>query len=165
MSRRGIPLHRSGGNQFYVVGNPMVYYSTALALVAIVGGYGLRLLFEKRKLQFSLATLPAHVDQTVGFFFYGWACHFLPYMLVGKQLSLSSYLIALYFGVLLATSLLEAGVFPLSLRKRILAVMLVNAVVYHSYTVLTPITYGMSWTHESCEASKWQKTWDYDCSM
>jgi dolichyl-phosphate-mannose-protein mannosyltransferase len=165
MSRRGIPLYQSGGNQFYVVGNPMVYCSTALALVAIVGGYGLRLLFEKRKLQFSLATLPAHVDQTIGFFFYGWVCHFLPYMLVEKQLSLSSYLIALYFGVLLTTSLLEAGVFPLSLRKRILAVMLVNAVVYHSYRALTPITYGMPWTHDSCEASKWQKTWDYDCSM
>ncbi|KAI8583008.1 hypothetical protein K450DRAFT_268930 [Umbelopsis ramanniana AG] len=164
-SSRGIPLYQTGGIQFYALGNPVVFYSTALAVVAIASGYGLRLLFEKRKIQSSLVTLPTHVDQTIGFFFYGWACHFLPYILVGKQLFLASYLIALYFGVLLATSLLEAGVFPLNLRKRVLAVILVNAVVYHSYRTFTPITYGTLWTHESCEASKWQKTWDYDCSM
>jgi dolichyl-phosphate-mannose-protein mannosyltransferase len=143
----------------------MVFYSTSLALVAIVGGYGLRLLYEKRKVQFSLAALPTHVDQTIGLFFYGWACHFLPYILVGKQLFLSSYMIPLYFGVLLATSLLEAGVFSLNLRKRVLTVMFVSVAVYQSYRTFTPITYGTPWTHELCEASKWRKSWDYDCSM
>ncbi|KAI9288410.1 glycosyltransferase family 39 protein [Umbelopsis sp. AD052] len=165
MSSRGIPLYQTDDIQFHAIGNPAVFYSTALALVTIASGYVLRLLFEKRKIQPSLEALPAHVDQTIGFFFYGWACHFLPYILVGKQLSLSSYMIALYFGVLLATSLLEAGVFPLNLRKRVLVVILVNALVYHSYRTFTPITYGTSWTNESCEASKWQKTWNYDCSM
>ncbi|KAH8551117.1 glycosyltransferase family 39 protein [Umbelopsis sp. PMI_123] len=165
MPSRGIALYKSVDSQFYVLGNPVIFYGTTLAILATITGYAVRLVFEKRKAHFALAILPSHVDQTIAFFFYGWACHFFPYILISQPLFLSYYFPSLYFGVLLATSLLETGVFSLNIRKRLLAVMLVNAMVYQAYRTFAPITYGIPWNREACEASKWQPTWDYDCNI
>lgn len=146
-----------------MLGNPVVYYGTDLAIATVALGYMLRSFVQKRHIDTSVFSLAPHVDTTMGYFFKAWLLHFLPFFLMKRQLFLHHYLPALYFAILLTATLFESLIVRISRRKRFLAAAFVNIGVYYVYQSLIPITYGEPWSRESCVASKWLSTWDYDC--
>jgi dolichyl-phosphate-mannose-protein mannosyltransferase len=147
-----------------MLGNPVVYFGTSIAIATVVLGYMLRAFVHKRHIDTSIFSLPPHVENMMGYFFSGWLLHYLPFFLMKRQLFLHHYLPALYFAILVAAALFETFIVKLSTRKRILAAAFVNISLYYVYRSLIPITYGEPWMHESCVDSKWLSTWDYDCS-
>ncbi|KAF9579138.1 hypothetical protein BGW38_004732 [Lunasporangiospora selenospora] len=50
-------------------------------------------------------------------------------------------------------------------RFRLVVLVLISSYVIYVFKVQAPITYGLEWTRDECEASKVLKTWDYDCNQ
>lgn len=100
-------------------------------------------------------------DALCGFLFIGWALHYLPFYLMGRQLFLHHYFPALYFAILLACSVFDLVTSTLRprIRLQIAAVLLVIAI--WNYTYFSPIAYGLPWTKAKCNKARWLKTWDF----
>lgn len=100
-------------------------------------------------------------DSLCGFLFLGWALHYLPFYLMGRQLFVHHYFPALYFAILLACSVFDLVTSTLRprIRLQIAAVLLIVAI--WNYVYFSPIVYGNPWTKAKCRSAQWLKTWDF----
>ncbi|KZT20598.1 glycosyltransferase family 39 protein [Neolentinus lepideus HHB14362 ss-1] len=162
--RRGINFWVRDHRQIYLIGNPTVWWLSTFAVVAYAAVRGFLILRAKRGFRDFENTKVVKYDTLCGFLFVGWALHYFPFFLMGRQLFLHHYFPALYFAVLLCS-----GVFDLvtsSLRPRIrlqiAAILIIIAVWNFSY--LSPIAYGSPWTKAKCNSARWLKTWDFNCN-
>jgi len=110
---------------------------------------------------YSLSAKVAKYDALCGFLFVGWALHYLPFYLMGRQLFLHHYLPALYFAILLWSSAFDLATSSLRPRVRlqIAAVLIIMAI--WSFSHWSPLIYGNTWTKTKCNDAKWLKTWDF----
>ncbi|KAJ7886184.1 glycosyltransferase family 39 protein [Mycena olivaceomarginata] len=149
--RRGINFWVKDHTQIYLIGNPMVWWLSSLAVFGYIArGYRD---FDNSKV--------VKYDSVCGFLFLGWFLHYFPFYLMGRQLFLHHYLPALYFGVLLLSSvfdLLTSSLRP-RVRLQIAGVLIILAVWNFAY--FSPLAYGNQWTRGKCNSAKWLKTWDF----
>ncbi|KAF5387460.1 hypothetical protein D9757_007809 [Collybiopsis confluens] len=161
--RRGINFWVKDHRQIYLIGNPMVWWLSTLSVVAYMGMRGVLILREKRGFKdFNNSTVLKY-DALCGFLFMGWALHYGPFFLMGRQLFLHHYFPALYFAILLSCAVfdfLTASLRP-KVRLQIAAVLIILAV--WNFTRFSPLAYGSPWTKHKCEAAKWGKRWDFSC--
>ncbi|KAF5337182.1 hypothetical protein D9611_003049 [Ephemerocybe angulata] len=162
--RRGINFWVKDHHQIYLIGNPLVWYLSTLAVAAYIAVRGFLILRAKRGYRDFDNTKVVKYDSLCGFFFMGWSLHYFPFYLMQRQLFLHHYFPALYFAVLLS-----CGVFDLltsSLRPRIrlqIAVVIILLAIWN-FWILSPLAYGGDWTRGKCEKAKWLKTWDFGCN-
>ncbi|KAF5387406.1 hypothetical protein D9757_007802 [Collybiopsis confluens] len=161
--RRGINFWVKDHRQIYLIGNPMVWWLSTLSVVAYMGMRGLLILREKRGFKdFNNSTILKY-DGLCGFLFMGWAMHYGPFFLMGRQLFLHHYFPALYFAILLSCAVfdfLTSSLRP-KVRLQIAAVLIILAV--WNFSRFSPLAYGSPWTRDRCEAAKWGAHWDFSC--
>jgi dolichyl-phosphate-mannose--protein O-mannosyl transferase len=167
------------GQQMYLLGNPVVWWSSTAA----IGIYVLTLLayrISKRR-NFSFAV---GIEKSVfgsqlnffsfsGFMFIQWLWHYFPFFGMKRQLFLHHYLPALYFAVLLFAILLESAIMSITALARLsdenarrLKIAILSFYVVASIVVfwkLAPLGYGLRMSKTQCESIKWLKRWDFDC--
>ncbi|KAJ3852832.1 mannosyltransferase 1 [Lentinula lateritia] len=162
--RRGINFWVKDHRQIYLIGNPMVWWLSTLSVVAYVGVRGLLILREKRGFKdFNNSTVVKY-DGVCGFLFMGWALHYGPFWIMGRQLFLHHYFPALYFAILLSCGVFDFVTSSLrpKIRLQIAAVLCILAI--WNFSKFSPLAYGTPWTKQSCEAAKWGKHWDFSCN-
>ncbi|EIW81774.1 glycosyltransferase family 39 protein [Coniophora puteana RWD-64-598 SS2] len=162
--RRGINFWVKDGRQVYLIGNPFIWYMSTLSVLGYVAARGFLILRAKRGYRDFDNSKAMKYDAVLGFLFLGWAMHYLPFFLMGRQLFLHHYFPALYFAVLLTCGVFDlcTATFRPRVRLQIAAVLaLVAIVVFARYSALA---YGSEWTRGKCEAAKLGKGWDFDCS-
>lgn len=100
-------------------------------------------------------------DSLCGFLFIGWSLHYFPFYLMGRQLFLHHYLPALYFAILLLSSVFDLITSTLrpKVRLQIAAVLIIIAI--WNFAHFSPLAYGSPWTRTQCNNAKWLKTWDF----
>jgi len=161
--RRGINFWVKDHKQIYLIGNPMIWWSSTLAvgLYALVRGF--LILRQKRGYRDFDNTKVVKYDTLCGFLFIGWALHYLPFFLMARQLFLHHYFPALYFAILLYCAVFDLVTSSLrpKVRLQIAAVLVVLAV--WNFQHFAPLAYGTEWTRGKCESSRWLKTWDFSC--
>ena len=111
-----------------------------------------------------LTHLPGKVlkyDGLCGFLFMGWALHYFPFYLMGRQLFLHHYLPALYFAILLLCVVFDVLTSTLRTRYRLGVAALLLLVAIANFNHLSPLAYGTPWTKKQCESARWLKTWDF----
>ncbi|KAF7331041.1 Glycosyltransferase family 39 protein [Mycena venus] len=143
--RRGINFWVKDKKQIYLIGNPMVWWLSTLAVFSYIAVRGLLILRAKRGFRDFDNSKVVKYDGVCGFLFLGWFLHYFPFYLMGRQLFLHHYLPALYFGILLTSSVLI-----------ILAVW--------NFAYFSPLAYGNQWTKGKCQSARWLKTWDFSCN-
>lgn len=161
--RRGINFWSKDHRQIYLIGNPIVWWGSTVAVLVYLGARAILMLRGKRGAKDLLDSAIVFYDRTAGFLFLAYAMHFLPFALMSRQLFLHHYLPALYFAVLLLAllfDLLTAGLRP---RFRLGAAAAVTMVVLLTYLKFSPLVYASPWTGDSCERARWLKTWDFNC--
>ncbi|KAI8367622.1 glycosyltransferase family 39 protein [Radiomyces spectabilis] len=159
----GISFWASDHKHVYFLGNPLIYWGS---LVGVFTFLILSLFFQirhKRGLPDRYPGKREFFENAAGFYAAGWAFHYLPFFLMGRQLFLHHYLPALYF----ATLVLAVG-FDLALTRlpeggRLLVTLGVCVAIIATFHSFAPITYGTDWTKEACEAAHWLPTWDFGC--
>ncbi|PWN19306.1 PMT-domain-containing protein [Microstroma glucosiphilum] len=161
--KRGINFWSKDHRQVYLLGNPIVWWGSTVAVLVYVGTRALLMLRAKRGAQDFLDSTIVFYDRTASFLFISYSLHFFPFFLMSRQLFIHHYLPALYFAVLLLAllfDLLTAGLRP---RFRLAAATALIVVVVWAYAQFAPLTYAGEWTSKGCEGARWLKTWDFNC--
>lgn len=174
------------GQQIYLLGNPVVWWSATGAVVLYVLTVMATRLVKKRasvsaRIPGVLALFDEHqgilgrhcdIMSGAGFCFIQWLWHWVPFFGMDRQLFLHHYLPALYFAFLLLAILMDAGLQVATMRLspargyRLRAILLLAYVMGALYVFwrLAPLGYGLRMSRGQCEALKWFSRWDFDCS-
>ncbi|KXN91163.1 Dolichyl-phosphate-mannose--protein mannosyltransferase 1 [Leucoagaricus sp. SymC.cos] len=161
--RRGINFWVKDHKQIYLMGNPMIWWSSSLAvgLYALVRGF--LILRQKRGFRDFDNTKIVKYDTLCGFLFIGWCLHYFPFFLMARQLFLHHYFPALYFAILLYCGIFDLVTSTLRPRVRLQVAGLLILLAFWNFQHFAPLAYGTEWTRAKCEQARWLKTWDFSC--
>ena len=170
--RRGINFWGKDHRQIYLLGNPVVWWSSTLAIFIYAAFKGFSILRWQRGYNDYDSINYKRFDYEIGMSVLGWAFHYFPFFLMQRQLFLHHYLPALYFAIIalcqvydFAMSRIE-GPFgfrdsPAIGRTGVVAFLAASVV---AFTIYAPLSYGNPWTQDSCKNVKLFDTWDFDCN-
>ena len=169
--RRGINFWGKDHRQIYLIGNPLIWWSSTAAIAIYVVFKGLSVLRWQRGCNDYSYVPFKRFDYEIGQTVLGWAFHYFPFYLMARQLFLHHYFPALYFAIMALCQIYDFGanrIAAFGLKERpaigrasIAAFLAVSIVVF---TLFAPLAYGNAWTRKDCERVKLFTTWDFDCS-
>jgi dolichyl-phosphate-mannose-protein mannosyltransferase len=157
--------------QIYLIGNPVVWWTStaAIAIYAIFKGLAV-LRWQRGFNDYSNVTFK-RFDYEIGSSVLGWAFHYFPFFLMSRQLFLHHYFPALYFAIISLCQIYDfvtARISTVGLRQRPFigqtGIILFLGVSVFAYTLYAPLTYGSPWTQQECKKVKLFSTWDWDCN-
>lgn len=169
--RRGINFWGKDHRQIYLMGNPLIWWSSTAAIALYVLFKGLSVLRWQRGCNDYEYVPFKRFDYEIGQTVLGWAFHYFPFYLMARQLFLHHYFPALYFAIMALCQIYDFGanrIAAFGLKDRpaigralIAAFLAVSIVVF---TLFAPLAYGNAWTRTDCERVKLFGTWDFDCT-
>ena len=169
--KRGINFWGKDHRQIYLIGNPVIWWSSTLAIAVFVAIKGLAVLRWQRGFR-DYDIIPfKRFDYEIGTSVLGWALHYFPFYLMQRQLFLHHYFPALYFAIIALCQTYDyitARIPGIGLRERPLIGKL-GAVVFLTLSIIvfglySPLSYGNPWTKSACERAKLFEKWDFDCN-
>lgn len=169
--KRGINFWGKEHRQIYLIGNPIVWWSSTLAIVVYVLFKGVAVLRWQRSYKDYDNVTFKRFDYEIGMSVLGWAFHYFPFYLMQRQLFLHHYFPALTFAVVALCQIfdfLTARVAALGIREN----SIINKTTTTSFLVLSaavfmiyaPLAYGNTWTKSECNRVKLFDSWDFDCN-
>ncbi|KAJ2523619.1 hypothetical protein GGI11_001380 [Coemansia sp. RSA 2049] len=161
--RRGIAYWGRGNNGIYLMGTPILWWLSFVAIIVFAGFQVVLFLRDCRGMHDRLMGIRERYFESVGFLSIGWVLHWVPFFLMGRQLFLHHYLPALWISLLSLVGTLDLFTRRMSRRVRqvlMLGLLLITIRMYFQYSHLA---YGTAWTRQGCERSKWLGSWNYDC--
>lgn len=169
--RRGINFWGKDNRQIYLIGNPVVWWSSTLAIVVFLAFKGLAIIRWQRGFKDYDNTVFKRFDYEIGTSVLGWAFHYFPFYLMQRQLFLHHYFPALYFAVIALCQTYDyvtARIPGIGLRERPF-IGRVGAVCFLALSIIVfglyaPLAYGNPWTKSACAQVKLFNTWDWDCN-
>lgn len=162
--QRGLRMSGFGDDQvkFYMLGNPIVWWSSSVAIVGLLmlaGGYFLASCRGIQVFSGSSAT-DAFVFRflsTVG----GWAFNYLPYFLMGRVTYLHHYYPSLLFAILSFGFLFDHLTARMKPSTRIFAAVVFGLVVAVVFIHFREMAYGFRGKHaDYAKTRKWIKSWN-----
>ncbi|KAL2009160.1 hypothetical protein VTN00DRAFT_7354 [Thermoascus crustaceus] len=168
---RGINFWGKDHRQIYLLGNPLIWWTSTLTIGIYIVFKGLAILRWQRSCGDYENTTFKRFDYEVGTNVLGWAFHYFPFYLMARQLFLHHYFPALYFALLAVCQVYDfcanrIRTFGLSSRPAIgkvfVAVFLTLTVF--TFTLYSPLVYGNPWTQDACKRVKLLDSWDFDCN-
>ncbi|KLO78763.1 dolichyl-phosphate-mannose-protein mannosyltransferase [Fusarium fujikuroi] len=169
--RRGINFWGRQHKQVYLLGNPIIWWSSSVAVAIWVVFKAIAVLRWQRSCNDYSNTTFKRFDYEIGTSVLGWALHYFPFYLMQRQLFLHHYFPALYFAIIALCQLFDyataripgAGARDTALINRIATVsfLVLSAAVFMLYS---PLAYGSPWTKADCRRMKLFNTWDFDCN-
>ncbi|KAI5812832.1 Dolichyl-phosphate-mannose-protein mannosyltransferase-domain-containing protein [Pyronema omphalodes] len=170
--RRGINFWGKDNRQVYLIGNPLIWWTSTAAVALYLAFKGFAVLRWQRGYKDYAVTNFRRFDYEVGVAVLAWAFHYFPFFLMQRQLFLHHYLPALYFAVVALAQVFDFVAFrikalglkqlPLLGWSMAVSFLALSAVVYGLYS---PLVYGNPWTKSSCKQVKLFETWDWDCNQ
>jgi len=161
--QRGISMWSQDEKQIYLLGNPLIYWGSTWAIFSYLIVQGVLIFRQQRGYSDKVGVVGRFFQDSIGFYVAGWIFHFLPFLLMGRQLFLHHYMPALYFGILGFAAVFDLLTKNLRPVKKIIAAAALIAVIVGVFLVYAPITYGTTWTRDDCLRSKVMDKWDYSC--
>ncbi|CZR64148.1 related to dolichyl-phosphate-mannose-protein mannosyltransferase [Phialocephala subalpina] len=169
--KRGINFWGKDNRQIYLIGNPIIWWSSSLAIVVYVLFKGLAVLRWQRSCNDYSNPIFKRFDYEVGTMVLGWAFHYFPFYLMQRQLFLHHYFPALYFAVMALCHIYDfitSRIPGIGLRENPLFGRL-GATVFVALSVVafalySPLAYGNPWTQSACNKVKLFDSWDWDCN-
>ncbi len=146
LMKRPIYYWVGGENQkIYFLGNPMVYWSGALALLFLLGWITRSFIVKDGQDR----------RRTALFIVGGYALNFLPFMFIGRVMFLYHYLPALLFGILAFVFVVDS----VGKRARKWGIPLFLLVIFLIFLYFAPLTYGIKPILGDLESRFWFDSW------
>ncbi|KAJ2704659.1 hypothetical protein FB645_003091 [Coemansia sp. IMI 203386] len=161
--RRGTAYWGGRGRVIYQLGNPLIWWGSLAAVLLFALVRSVLFVLDKRRIHPGLAGQRARYFSAAGFFVVAWACHYVPFFLMGRELFIHHYFPALWMAVLVLAFTLDLFTAGVPRSVRLAAYVAVGAAVLYAFAVFSHITYASVWTKDACLKSKWLRTWDFDC--
>ncbi|KAK2817677.1 hypothetical protein FQN49_007969, partial [Arthroderma sp. PD_2] len=164
---RGINFWGRNHRHVYLIGNPVIWWTSTAAIAIWVVFKGLAILRWQRGFKDYSCVNVKRFDYEIGQTLLGWALHYFPFYLMARQLFLHHYLPALYFAILALCQIFDFGANrftkPSVFGKLFLVAFLTLSVA--AFALLSPLAYGNIWTQDMCRKTKLLTTWDFDCNL
>ncbi|KAF1804918.1 hypothetical protein FB192DRAFT_1276162 [Mucor lusitanicus] len=162
--RSGINYWVSEAAQVILLGNPLVYWASTVAVFTFGIIFAFFQLRDKRGFHDHFNGKRAFFENSAGFFALGWVLHYIPYYYIDRQLFLQHYMPALYLAVLTLGVGIDL-IFKKSPRVVKLGfAVIASACIVYTYHVYSPITYGEPWSVAKCEQATLLDSWDLNCA-
>lgn len=142
-------------SQIYLLGNPVVIYST---LISVLGFLSLLLISVRyrKALRGRLGTAKAVWMRGVGIFLLsGWLCNLLPYILVDRAAFIYHYIPGLFYGQLLTGLVIDL----LPPKGRIVPALMLMGGMWAAFVYWMPWIYGLPLTDKQHAARRWLPRW------
>ncbi|KAG6106748.1 hypothetical protein E4U13_007317 [Claviceps humidiphila] len=169
--RRGINFWGQNHTQIYLIGNPVIWWSSSIAIVVWALFKVVAILRWQRSCNDYASPLVKRFDYELGTSILGWAFHYFPFFLMARQLFLHHYFPALYFAIITLCQLfdfLTVRVPGIGAKDNAIvnktATMLFLVLSIAAFSLFSPLAYGNSWTKAECRRVKLFNTWDWDCN-
>lgn len=169
--RRGINFWGKDHRQIYLIGNPVIWWSSTAAIGIYFVFKGLSVLRWQRGFKDYDNINFKRFDYEIGMSVLGWGFHYFPFYLMQRQLFLHHYFPALYFAIMALCQVYDFGtnrIRNIGLRERPIigrsGVALFLAASIVAFTLYAPLSYGNPWTQSACNKVKLFDTWDFDCN-
>ena len=168
---RGINFWGKNYRQIYLIGNPVIWWSSTIAVLTYLVFKGISIVRWQRGFKDYDNVSFKRFDYEIGTSVLGWFFHYFPFFLMSRQLFLHHYLPALYFAVIVLCQIYDfaanrIGSFGLRNRpvigKGALGLFLCLSIT--TFMLYAPLSYGNAWTKSACRRTKWLDTWDWDCN-
>lgn len=167
---RGISYWSKDNRQVYLLGNAVTWWLSS-ATVCVFAGMVLIQIF-KYQLSIPIQMESEEINNYVQITEYilGWALHYLPFFLMGRQLFLHHYLPAYYFLIMAFTQLLNLFASKFSQHKRktlvfISFIVIILGASYQFFETHKNFAYGTPQLKSTCQKNKWLNEWDYSCDI
>jgi dolichyl-phosphate-mannose-protein mannosyltransferase len=170
--RRGINFWGKDNRQIYLIGNPLIWWSSTAAIGVWVAFKAFAILRWQRGYKDYGAVNFKRFDYEIGMSVLGWFFHYFPFFLMQRQLFLHHYFPALYFAVIVLCQIYDFtssrfrgfGLRETPAISQTAAVLFLGAsmIVFGLYS---PLAYGNPWTQDKCNQVKLFDAWDWDCNL
>ncbi|KAJ7482949.1 glycosyltransferase family 39 protein [Mycena galericulata] len=97
--------------KFYLVGTPIIWWGSTASLIVAIGAFGMYLLRMQRKYVDMSDDEWKHFLYVGKVALFGWALHYVPFLIMGRVTYLHHYLPTLYFAVLMFGHILDHFLF------------------------------------------------------
>ncbi|KAF4309706.1 Glycosyl transferase family 39 [Botryosphaeria dothidea] len=169
--QRGINFWGQNHRQIYLIGNPLVWWSSTAAVVVYLVVKALAVVRWQRGFKDYNNVNFKRFDYEVGMTLLGWFFHYFPFYLMQRQLFLHHYFPALYFAIMGLCQIYDFATnrfSGLGLKQRPVigqtGAVLFLAATITVFTLYAPLAYGNAWTQDQCKAVKLFDKWDWDCN-
>lgn len=169
--RRGINFWGKDHRQVYLLGNPIIWWSSTLAIVVYVLFKGIAILRWQRSFKDYDNVTFKRFDYEIGTSVLGWALHYFPFYLMQRQLFLHHYFPALVFAIIALCQIFDFVTARVAIlggrdnsiinKTTTMSFLVLSAAVFMVYA---PLAYGNAWTKSECKRAKLIDTWDFDCN-
>ena len=169
--RRGINFWGRNHRQIYLIGNPLIWWSSTAAIALYAVFKALSILRWQRSCNDYRNTVFKRFDYEIGVSVLGWAFHYFPFFLMQRQLFLHHYFPALFFAIITLCQIWDFATTrvagfgikenPIIGRTGLVVFLAASIVVFGLYA---PLGYGNQWTKDECKKVKLFDTWDWDCN-
>jgi dolichyl-phosphate-mannose-protein mannosyltransferase len=167
---RGINFWGKDHRQVYLLGNPLIWWSSTAAIGIYALFKGISVLRWQRSFDDYKNVNFKRFDYELGTTILGWAFHYFPFFLMARQLFLHHYLPALYFAIMALSQVFDFVFNRISLLGLKSKPVIGNAVIglflalsVAVFTIYSPLVYGNPWTQDACNRVKLLGSWDFDC--
>ncbi|KAF1814530.1 protein mannosyltransferase 1 [Eremomyces bilateralis CBS 781.70] len=169
--RRGINFWGKDHRQIYLIGNPIIWWSSTVAVALYLAFKAIAVLRWQRSCGDYQHTAFKRFDFEIGTTVLGWGFHYFPFYLMQRQLFLHHYFPALYFAIIVFCQIFDYvtnrfksfGLKDKPIIGQSLAVIFLAFSIV-AFTLYAPLSYGNVWTQDECKRVKLFGTWDWDCN-
>lgn len=143
--------------KFYMLGNPLIWWGSALSVLAISALSVLHLIRYQRNPLIEKSKFRKAAQIALG----GWILHYFPFFIMGRVTYLHHYFPALFYAILCSGLLFDE---ILSSTKKAgletVLVLLLSFIIFASFVHFAPICYGMTGPASDYATRLWRSSWN-----
>ncbi|KAF9195111.1 Protein O-mannosyltransferase 2 [Haplosporangium sp. Z 11] len=149
--------------KFYLLGNPIVWWGSALSLLGFMSTFAFYIIRRQRKFQ-DITPLDWEQFQYVGKVLVGgWFLHYVPFCIMGRVTYLHHYFPALYFSLLMFSYMIDHFVnrTSVSAKTRTIVWSVAFAAVGFTFLFFWDVSYGIKGpVAETMKSRQWRAAWN-----
>ncbi|KAJ7677341.1 glycosyltransferase family 39 protein [Mycena rosella] len=149
--------------KYYLLGNPVIWWGGAVSLIVSLVALGVYLLRSQRKYVDMDANEWDHFLYVGKVAFFGWALHYVPFLIMGRVTYVHHYLPTLYFAVIMLAHLLDHFIFSsrrLVLRTKAIAFGICAGSILFCFWWFKGVSFGIDGPIAEHKGLLWRKSWN-----
>jgi len=149
--------------KYYLMGNPIIWWGGAVSLIVSLGTLGMYLFRQQRKYTDMDAHEWEHFLYVGKVAFFGWALHYVPFLIMGRVTYVHHYLPTLYFAVLMLAHLLDHFIFSSrrwSQKTKAISFAICAGSVVLCFWWFKGVAFGIDGPIAQHKGLLWRKSWN-----
>jgi len=149
--------------KYYLLGTPIIWWGGSISLGLALLVCGVYILRMQRKYVDMEPREWDHFLYVGKIAFFGWALHYLPFLIMGRVTYVHHYLPTLYFSVLMAAHLLDHFIFSsrrLKTKTKWIVFGICSSAIVGTFWLFKGLAFGMDGPIADHKGLLWRKSWN-----